>query len=220
MQETPVANAKQAAHIAERYLDLQGLRQVAAGAGLLVLFGWLMLFPLTPLDARAMNVSTLLWTLLAVVCGFALAMVGVRWATLWYRREYGSVQRTASQRRLGGLIGGSGALAFLVPFNIESIATTGGHPLQVNLMAITLALWIVAYWFYIGRSFRHYLVLAGVGFVLGLVSIAGIPPANFVWHAREAILYFAVATMIGGYIDHRILISALSPAEKRVGVDS
>jgi hypothetical protein len=92
--------------------------------------------------------------------------------------------------------------------------------LPVNLMDFTLAGWIIGYWFYLGRSFRHYLVLAGIGLVLGLASIAGFPPASFASHLREATLYMAFASIVGGLIDHRILTRALPRIENRVGVGS
>ncbi len=111
-------------------------------------------------------------------------------------------------------------LAFLIPFNVDSIANNSGQALPVNLLDFTLALWIVGYWWYIGWSFRHYLVLAGIGFILGFASIAGIPPATFAWHLREATLYFAVACIASGLIDHRILTSALQDPEERIGLES
>jgi hypothetical protein len=64
--------------------------------------------------------------------------------------------------------------AFLIPFEIETFAMNFGHALPVNLALFTLSLWIIGYWLYLGRWFWHYLVIAGIGFILGLASIAGV----------------------------------------------
>ena len=82
-----------------------------------------------------------------------------------------------------------------------------------------MALWFVGYWLYLGRPFWHYPVVAGIGFVLGLASIAGIPPATFAWHLREATLYFSLAAIAGGVIDHRILTRSLSASRRSVGLE-
>lgn len=56
-----VNDARQAAHIAGRFRDLQGLRQAVAGLGLLMLFGWELVIPLSLRDARAAGIGVLLW---------------------------------------------------------------------------------------------------------------------------------------------------------------
>jgi hypothetical protein len=215
-----MTDARQAGQIAGRYRDLQGLRQVAAGFGLLFLFAFEMVAPLNRADMKAAGIGRVLLFLGALIVGFAIALGAVAWISAWYRRNYGSVEQTARQRRVGMLIGGVGVLAFVVPFNVETIAMNAGQTVPVNFMDFTVALWIICYWFYLGRSFRHYLVLAAVGFALGLASIVGIPPATFAWHLREATLYFAAATIVAGLIDHKILTSALPRLENRVGVGS
>jgi hypothetical protein len=215
-----MTDARQAGQIAGRYRDLQGLRQVAGGIGLLFLFAFEMVAPLNAADMKAAGIGRVLLGLGVVIVGFAIAIGAVAWISAWYRRNYGSVEQTARQRRLGKVMGGVGVLAFVIPFNVETIAMNAGQSVPVNFMDFTVALWIVGYWFYLGRSFRHYLVLAGVGFVLGLASVVGIPPASFAWHLREATLYFALATIVGGAIDHRILTSALPRIETRIGVGS
>jgi len=161
----------------------------------------------------------LLGSLGVVIACFALALVGFWRITIWYRGHYGRVEQTPRQRRLGRIIGGTGALAFLLPFEIDIVAANGGS-VPVNLMLFTLSLWIVGYWFYIGRPFWHYPLIAGAGIVLGFLSIAGIPPNTFAWHLREATLYFALATIVGGVIDHVILTRSLSPSEGSIGVSS
>jgi hypothetical protein len=215
-----MSDPREARAIAGRFRDLQGLRQAAAGVGLLFLFAWEMVAPLGRDGIRAANVGFLLGSLGAVTVSFALAMVGVWWVSGWYRRNYGSVQQTKRQRRLGSVIGGTGALAFLIPFNIDQIAAIHGGYVAVNLMDFTLALWIVGYWLYLGRPRWHYPIIAGIGFALGLASIAGIPPATFAWHLREATLYFALASIVGGVIDHMILTSSLSRSRSRIGLES
>jgi hypothetical protein len=216
----PVKDARQAAQIAGRFGDLQGLRQAIAGVGLLLLFGWEMAFPLSSTDIRAAGTSIALWGISVLVVGFAVLLVTVRWISAWYRQHYGRVVRTRRQKRLGAVIGASGVLAFLIPFDIDVIAMNSGHVLPGNLMLFTLALWVIGYWLYLGRPFWHYLVLTGIGFGLGIASIAGIPPASFAWHLREATLYFALASIAGGVIDHMILTRSLSRSERPVGLES
>jgi hypothetical protein len=213
-------DVRQAANIAGRFRDLQGLRQAAAGVGLLALFAWEMAVPLSRDGIRNSNMAFLLGSLAAVLVCFALAGVGVWWISAWYRRNYGSVEQTKRQRRLGRFIGGAGALAFLIPFNIDEIAAINGGYLAVNLMDFTLGLWIIGYWLYLGRPFWHYPVIAAIGFALGIASIAGIPPATFAWHIREATLYFALASIVGGVIDHTILTRSLSLSQSRIGLGS
>lgn len=212
--------AKQAAQVAGRFGDLQGLRQVAAGIGLLLVFVWAMMFPFTLDDIRARGMGFALWGLVSLIAICAVVVVAIVRVSDWYKRRYGLVEQTGSQRRLMVLLSGTGLLAVLIPLEIDSVAMNQGHALPVNLGDFTLALWILGYWLYIGRQFRHYLLLAGLGFVLGVGSIVGIPPANFAWHIREMILYFAVATVVGGYLDHRIFAAALEPSEDRIGIEA
>jgi hypothetical protein len=213
-----VTDARQAAHIAGRFSDLQGLRQAVAGVGLLLLFGWEMTFPLSAANIRAAGVGAL-WGAGLLVVGFAAMIVAILPVNAWYRRHYGRVERTRRQKRLGAVVGGGGALAFLIPFDIDVIAQNSGQVVPVNLMLFTMALWIVGYWLYIGRPFWHYLLIAGIGFVLGIASIAGLPPSTFASHLREATLYVALATIAGGVVDHMILTRSLPLSGSPVGLE-
>src|ERR1700694_170060 len=109
-------DARHAAHIAGRFRDLQGLRQAVAGVGLLMLFASELVLPMSRPDARAAGVGVLLWVAGVLVVGFAVVIVAIRWVNAWYRRHYGQVGFTRRQKLLGSVIGGGGALAFLVPF--------------------------------------------------------------------------------------------------------
>jgi hypothetical protein len=220
MVPTSAKDARQAAQIAGRFSDLLGLRQALGGVGLLLMFGWEMIFPLTSADIRAAGIGVELWGVGVLAVGCAVMIFAVIWVSAWYRRRYGQVERTRSQKRLGTVVGASGFLAFLIPFEVDIFGMNYGHVAPVNLMVFALALWIVGYWLYLGRSFWHYLVLAGLGFGLGLASIAGIPPNTFAWHLREAILYLGIATLAGGVIDHVILTRSLSRSESPVGLES
>lgn len=209
-------DARHAARIAGRFRDLQGLRQVAGGVGLLCLAAWELAAPLSRDAIRAANMAWLLGSLAVVIACFAAALVGFWRITIWYEAHYGRVEQTTRQRRIGRVIGGTGALAFLLPFEIDIVAANGGS-VPVNLMLFMLSLWIVAYWLYIGRPFWHYPVIAGIGLVLGFLSIAGVPPNTFAWHLREATLYIALASIVGGLIDHMILTRSMSPPKSPFG---
>src|ERR1700730_9382935 len=139
MPPAPVDDARQAAQIAGRFRDLQGLRQAVAGVGLLMLFGWEMAFPLTSPDIRAAGIATPLWGAAVLVVGFAVLLVAVRLVSAWYRRHYGLVEGTRRQKRIGVVVGAAGLAAFLVPFEIDVFGMNNGHVLPVNLMVLTMA---------------------------------------------------------------------------------
>ncbi len=221
MQTTGPANhPRQAARIAGRFTDLKGLRQAVAGVGLLLFFAWQMVFPLSSADIRAVGIGVALWGLAILAVGFAVMVIAVRRVNAWYRRHYGEVQQTRRQKRLGTVIAAGGALAFLVPFQVDAVAQNGGQALPVNLMLFALATWVIVYWLYLGRPFWHYLLIAGAGFLLGIASIAGVPPSTFAWHLREVTLYLALASIAGGGIDHMILTRSLPRSESPVGLES
>lgn len=214
-----------AGRVAGRFTDLQGLRQALAGVALLLMFGWEMLFPMTLDDIRKTGIVFVAWGLVGLLVAFAVIGVGVVRLNAWYKRRFGEVERTKRQRRLGALIGGSGALAFLIPFNIELDVFTTGHftghsAIPINLFVCGLAIWIFGYWLYMGRPFVHYPILAAIGLALAALSLAGIPPAGFVSHLREGTLYFALCTIAGGVIDHAILVRSLAPSPRSLEHDS
>ena len=183
---------------------------------MLFLFAAEMLLPLSREGMRTAPMGQLLSILVVLVAAFSVGLVGVKVISGWYRRRFGTVEPTRHQRRMGVLIGGGGVLLFLVPMNVEQKIGT----LPVNAVLFTMALWMIGYWWYLGRSFWHYPVLGGIGIVLGLASIAGLPPATWAWHIREATLYIAAAGIIAGLVDHRILSSSLSHPGDRVGKES
>jgi hypothetical protein len=194
-----------------------------------LLFAWEMTFPITLADLRAAGGPNP-WSYALLIAGFAAMIGGILWMNGWYRRNYGAVVRTRKQSRLGVVIGGAGVLAFLIPFEAEIFAMNRGLlevppqlnqvGLPANFMLFTLSLWIVGYWLYLGREFWHYLVIAGVGFVLGLVSIGGIPPATFDWHIREVTLFLGLASLAGGAIDHLILTRSMPSSGTSVATDA
>ena len=211
--------ARQAAQIASRFQDLQGLRLAVGGVGLLLLFAWEMAFPLTLADLRAAGGPNP-WSYALLVAGCAVLVGGIIWINGWYRRHYGAVVRTRKQNRLGAVIGAGGVLAFLLPFEVETFAMNSGHAPPANLALFTVSLWIFVYWLYLGRAFWHYFVIAGIGLMLGLASITGTPPATFDWHVREVTLYFGLASLAGGVIDHLILSRSMRSSETSVATES
>ena len=213
--EIQITGARRAQQIAAHFLDLQGLRQVPFGIVLLSLFAVEMILPLSREGIKATPLSTLLWMLAFVVTAFAVAFLASTRISAWYRWQFGTVEQTRHQRLAGRLIAGVGTLAFTVPlFTIEApLWTVYRQALPVNFALFTMCLGIVCFWWYLGRSLNHYLVLAGLGLVLGVASAMGLPPATWPWHLREATLYLAVAAIVGGVLDHRALVSVLSLPE-------
>ena len=211
---------KEAGHVAERFRDLQGLKLVPAGIAMLFLFAWTLVFPFTQQEIRTAGIGRTLWGLAVLLVGLALAAVAVRRVAAWYTRQYGSVEPTRRQRRLAVIFVVGGLLLFMVPFQIEANAQNVGQTVPVNLLDFALASLMIAFWLYFSRPHVHYVVFAGVGFVLGIASIAGIPPVTFEWHIREAFVYLGLAAIVGGVLDHRILTSMLAQPEKRIGIES
>jgi hypothetical protein len=210
-----VTEARRTQQIAAHFLDLQGLRQVPFGIAALCLFGVEMILNLSREGIKATPVSTLLWMLAFLVAAFAVAFLALARISAWYRCHFGTVEQTRNQRRAGRLIAVLGSLAFTVPlFAIEEPSwTVYRQALPVNLAVVTVSLGIVGLWLYLGRFLNHYLVLAGLGLVLGVASVAGLPPPTWPWHLREATLYVGVAAIVAGILDHRALVSVLSPPE-------
>ena len=218
-RELTPTDAEQVGLIAARFRELQGLRLIPLGIYFLFFLALEIWLPFSRDGVRAAGANKLLWIVGIDVGAFAVALVAVRWVSGWYRRKYGWVEPTAHQRLIGMIIGGVGTAAFMIPFEIETIFLNG-RALPFNPLDLGLALAIFGFWLYMGRSFRHYLALAGVGFVLSLASAVGITPATFAWHMQEATLYLAVATIVAGIIDHRILTSMLAQTGNRIGISS
>jgi uncharacterized membrane protein len=210
--------ASKAAQITSRFRELQGLKVVPVALALLVTAVVTEVIPFSPAEIRKAQLGVMLIGLAVIVAAFASGVIAMRKIGAWYGRKFGSVVPTKRQRRIGAILGGSGAFAIILQFNIESMAATSGQTVPVNLMLFTFALWIVAYWVYLGRFFYHYLALAAAGFALGILSTAGIPPAGFGSHVREAFVYISLAGIIAGVIDHRILSRSLSEPGSPVGL--
>src|SRR5690348_9287447 len=132
--------ALQAARIASRFQDLQGLRLAVGGVGLLLLFAWEMSFPLTLADLRAAGGPNP-WSYALLLAGIAVLIGGVLWINGWYRRNYGAVVRTRKQTRAGVVVAVAGVLAFMIPFEAEIFAMNRGLlevPPQLNPASHTL----------------------------------------------------------------------------------
>lgn len=214
-------DAQRARQIAGHFRDLQGLCQVPFGILLLFLFAGEVRLPLSREELRTWPTGQLVSILVVLVGGFALAFVATKLISDWYVRRFGTVERTRHQRRLGALIAAGGGLFFVEPMIVEQRTwVDSGQTMPLNVVLFTMAIWIFVYWWYLGRSVPHYLVLAGIGLALGLASMAGLPPNTWPWHLREATLYLAAAATIGGLLDHRILSRSLSRKEDRVGKES
>lgn len=210
--------AEEARQIAEHFRALQGLRAVPFGIWLLFLFVVEMLLPLSPAEMRAPSSGQLVSVLAVLVVSLLPAVVAFRWISAWYERRFGTVEPTRHQRLVGSLIGGGGALLFVVPLSVEQrMWVSSGQALPVNLALLGMALLFIGYWWYLGRSFRYYLVIAGIAIVLGVASLAGLLPATWPWHFREVTLYAAAACISGGLLDHRTLSRSLLQLGDRVG---
>lgn len=200
------------AAVTGRYRDLQGLRQVAGGSGLLLVALWSFLFPITLRDIGSPSRFGM-YQLggLMLLGAFATFVIGARAASRWYDRNYGRVERTRRQRRVQIVIAVAGVAAFLVPFEVEIVVMNSGGVLSFNLMLGALSLWIAGYWLYLGRGFWHYATFAVAGLVVTAFSFAGLPPNTFDWHLRVLFVFMGLTTVAGGSIDHRILARALRP---------
>ena len=169
----------------------------------------LLFIPLSHQDMRASGLAAAEWGAGALLVDFAAMLIAMRLVSRWYDRRYGRVSQTPHQRRLDRVVGGVGVVAFLAPFELEIIAMNAGWRLPFNVILAVVSPAIVGYWLYLGHASVHYLAIAFVGLALTALSAAGIPPSSFASHVREAVLFFALASIVGGLIDHLILARAL-----------
>lgn len=205
----------------ERYHDLQGLRLVVGGVGLLAFSAWTIFFPSTLEHPRLSGAGYALnlWGLGLLLSLLVVIVLSARAVSGWYDRNYGHVTYTRRQRRAAMLIGGLGVGVFLVSFEVETSAFNAHSTLPINVIGLSLSCWTAGYWFYMGGRHHHYLAISCIGFIVTLASVAGLPPNGFLWHLRVATAFFGAASIAGGLIDHRILTHALGSSNS-VGVDT
>jgi len=156
-----------------------------------------------------------------VIGTFIPAVLAYRFIAGWYGKRFGNVEPTSHQRRVSSLVGVGAALLTVLPLSLgQSSWEVYNQPWLVNVVMFTMALWLVSFWWYLGRSLSHYLALAAIALALGLASIGGLPLDTWPWHLREATLFLAVAFITCGLLDHRRLTrSLLSPGDP-VGQES
>ena len=140
---------------------------------------------------------------------FAGALVSLIFTTAYYRHRYGPAKQTLRKRVLGGLVGGLGTGAFSFALNANLLAGHPDTPLPVNLPLLVIAGTFAIWWVGTGRFLNHYLVLAALGLVVGLLPLLGLGPVGRWWYLREATLYIALICALGGYLDHRLLTHSL-----------
>jgi hypothetical protein len=200
--------------LTRHFYDLQGLRQVPFGVLLLILFGLAAWLPATPQvfpQHGSGYVRLLLVAGVAIGFGFVLALLAMRLISTRYLRRFGSVEPSRQHLLWVFLIGWIGSMVILVPINLDkNLWLASGTAMPVNVADFMVAAGLLLYWWYLGRSLHHYLVLAGIGIALGVASALGLTPATWPWHVREALLLFGGATIVGGTLDHRVLVRALT----------
>jgi hypothetical protein len=215
------SSAEEARQIAEHFGALQGLRALPFGIWLLLFFVLEMLLPLSPEEVGAPSTGQLLLVLVVLIVSLMPAIVAFRLISAWYEHRFGRVEPTRHQRLVSGLMAGGGVLLFVLPLSIEQrMWVSSGQSLPLNLALLGLALMIIGYWWYLGRSFHYYLAIAGIAILLGAASLVGLPPATWPWHFRELTLYIAVACFAGGLLDHRTLSRSLTQLGDSVGKES
>ena len=206
--QSAIPSPARARHLTRHFDSLQGLAQLPIGAlflGMLLLSAWL---PPTPRAfPRGAALATLEAELAAIlVSGFVVAVL-LSWSIrARYRRSFGTVAPRPGHRTWVVLV--TVPLAFAVAYPLKAdleawLAT--GRTLPLNLSDLALAGLLVLYWWYTSRTLHHYLVLAGLAFLLGLASLVGLTPATLAWHLRELLLLIATACIVGGILDHRAL---------------
>ena len=137
------------------------------------------------------------------------AVIGAILIGGYYRRRFGRVTPSLRARIAGGIVGGMGALGFNYTLNASLIPVGIFQPGPVNTGMLLIALAFGVYWLLTGRFLTHYLVLALVGVAVGLLPLLGFHPAGPWWYLREVTLYMLLLALIGGYLDHRILVKGL-----------
>ena len=200
------------------YYDwLQGLRFVPLGLMGLGLAVWLAVSGEEKPRLREHPVEV------ALAVGLAVGLYAVLGA--YYRRRFGVVRASASTRKrmvwgiglaaaLGLLTGGGAAVA-------QKLSGSTHLPVLVGLLLLGLT--IVVGWYWSGRVAHHYLPVAGVVVVLGLLDALGASPVcallerlPFATASRCAVVTLTGVTgatlIMVGLLDHRLLVRMLGGA--------
>jgi hypothetical protein len=198
--------------IAANYRYLQGLMMLPFVPVLIALFVLELFLPNSgPLRSpTTLAILEAAFTTL-VVLGTG-AGIGAILISRHYRRRFGRATPSLRARLAGGIVGGLGALGFnyTVDSTLFSVQYIPLGPVNTGMLLMAAA-WGV-YWFLTGRFLTHYLVLAVIGVVVGLLPLLGFVPPGRWWDLREVTLYLALIALIGGYLDHRTLVKGLAPA--------
>lgn len=206
--------------MAARFNQLLGLKVVPFGILLLLLAPAEWVLPET--REALLHTRPSPWlrvSVLVIAIGLPLAIAGYWLISRWYQRNYGRVEQTRRQRTLGRVMAAATVLLILVPTNLEeTLWISGGQSLPVNVACFTVAAVLLAYWWLLGRFLTHYVVIAAIALALGVLSLAGLPPAEFIWHLRESTLFLGLAAIAGGVLDHRALAARLVASRNLFGV--
>ena len=174
----------------------QGLRWVPVGAALVVVAGvWSGRLPLGDGGRFVLQFGSL---------ALALWLSGV--AGRWYARHYGRV------RGIPGAHARRDAIKWMIvyPALLAAMLADGLWQPPVSLSCIVFGASLLAYRHSTGGGRRHYVALAAMMVLLGLLPLAGVVPAGRAMLGPFMGVLGAVY-VIGGLLDHRELTRLLPP---------
>lgn len=202
-------DSRRLALIAANSSALRGLMVIPFSVFFLAVFLFLPMVPETPEALRGADPTPILLAGTAVTVLFAAAIVTMIFARAYYRRRFGPMKPTTRMRVLGGLLGALGGGGFSLSLNLNVILGDPNRPLPVNAPVLVIAALFAIWWALTARVLTHYLALALLGLIIGLAPLLGIGVGNRWAYLREATLYIALITGVGGYLDHRMLTQTL-----------
>ena len=189
---------QQIAWVTRHYDHLQGLRQLPFG----------FMFLLIAIDKSGLWPWFSIWQPLSGLAAVGLGVVGYWWIGQYYARTLGQVQPLPhSKWRMGvaavvflGLfyLAGTAEIARDWPFSASGLVISGG---------------LVVYYWQNGRYRPHYLILAVFMAVVSLLPLTGLLAVEQVHllgpDAVIGALLFALISIVGGLVDHWLLIRTL-----------
>ncbi|HRQ41734.1 MAG TPA: hypothetical protein PLD25_27755 [Chloroflexota bacterium] len=198
MENKKIQELQQITWVTRHYDHLQGLRQLPFG----------FMFLLIAIDKAGVWPWFSIWQPLTGLVAVGLGITGYWWIGRIYARTLGQVQQLPGQGKRMGLfvvvflglffIAGSVEIARNWPFSASGLVIAGG---------------LVVYYWQNGRYRPHYLILAAFMAFVSLLPLTGLLAVEQVYlfgpDAVIGALLFSLITVVGGLVDHWLLMRTL-----------
>lgn len=190
---------EKARFITKNYQALQGLVLVPLG-GFMVIFG---IGRLLGIPGFQQGDCSLMLIAFPIVIALTLA------ARKYYRQRFGEVRRETSKKESWLVLGSVGGWFLL---SMLDMTLLGNLPVSFTMLGFALFFAMIAY-ASDGRRLHYYFLAAGLVFIafLPLLDVVGkMDLFSGQWHGN---LFVGAVLIIGGLLDHRLLVHTLTPAE-------